>query len=172
MKKIFLLVFTACLLVACGSEEKPETKEAPAQTQTQPAVAGTENPYPGYPQERVKLLFDSCDYVDVIFFQESFSINQHTQKDIRGMLNYISQNTPKTLNPACQPIGRIFFQIDGRNEASANIFFQQECLYFLFLEDEKPVYANGFTESGVNFFNNIFAQVNSQKKAMQQQQGQ
>ena len=170
MKKILLVAFVSSLLWACGTGDKPEQQETPATTQPAPATTGTT--YPSIPQERVKLLFDSCDYIDILFFQESFSINQHTQKDIRGMLNYISQNPPKSINPSCQPIGRIFFQIDGRNEASANIFFQQECLYFLFLEDEKPTYANGFTESGVKFFNNIFAQVNSQKNAMQQQQGQ
>lgn len=172
MKNLFILAILACILWACG--QGGTSNEAPA-TQSAPTVTpGEANTLPGYPQEKVKLLFDSADYVDVIFYYEDFSINQKKQSDIRGMLNYISTNVPQTINNSCQPIGRIFFQVQGRNEAEADIFFKNECLYFLFYQDGKYAYANNFTQSGVNFFTNIFAQVNAQKKAAQQnsQQGQ
>ncbi len=178
MKQLIFISILAVFIYACGSEtDKGKTSDTstPANTETPPANAGTTaNTLPGYPQEKVKILFDSCDYVDVIFYYESFSINQSNPKDIRGMLNYVSTTVPQTLNAGCQPVGRIFFQIQGRNAAEADIFFRQECLYFLFYEDGKYAYANNLTPSGVNFFSNIFAQVNAQKKAAQQnmQQGQ
>ncbi len=171
MKKILLLAFLATAIWACGSGDKPQ-QNTETKAEIPPPVTTAENPYPRLPPENGKLLFDSCDYVDIIFYYEDFSINQSNQSDIRGMLNYVSQDAPKSINPSCQPIGRIFFQIDGRNEAEADIHFQQDCLYFLFYKDGKKAYANGFTQSGVNFFNNVFAQVNTQKKATQQGQSQ
>lgn len=178
MKQLIFISILAVFLWACGSEtdtEKTPETSTPANTESTTADPNTTaNTLPGYPQEKVKVLFDSCDYVDVIFYYESFSINQSTPKDIRGMLNYVSTSVPQTLNAGCQAVGRIFFQIQGRNAAEADIFFQQDCLYFLFYENGKYTYANNLTQSGVNFFSNIFAQVNAQKKAAQQnmQQGQ
>lgn len=169
MRNFILLMTLASFIWACGSgateEKAPETTTPPATEQT--AQTNSAPALPAYPTEKVKVLFDSCDYVDVIFYYEEFSINQKNQKDIRGMLNYISSNPPASLNESCQPIGRIFFQIEGRNAAEADIFFQQECLYFLFYEDNKYAYSNNFTQSGVNFFSNIFAQVNARKNAGQ-----
>lgn len=181
MRQLIFIAFLACFVWACGSGSSEEattetntTETTTTPANTQPAANQTANTFPSYPEEKVKLLYDSCDYVDVIFYYEEFSINQKDQKDIRGMLNYISTTPPENLNSGCQPIGRIFFQIDGRNEAEADIFFKQECLYFLFYENGKYAYANNFTQNGVNFFSRIFAQVNAQKQAAQQgrQQGQ
>jgi hypothetical protein len=170
MKNLILITVIASFFGACNSEpgkENNQTTTPPAEDTSTEAATGTT--LPGYPQEKVKLLFDSCDYIDVIFYYEDFSLNQKNQTDIRKMLNYISSNAPQTLNATCQPIGRIFFQVKGRNEAEADIFFQNECLYYLFYENGKYAYANNFTQGGVNFFSKIFAQVNSTKNAAQQQ---
>ena len=174
MKQFILMMIVAGFFFACGGstgggQEKASSETTPASNET--ATTSTSEGYtlPPYPQEKVKVLFDSCDYIDVIFYYESFSINQHNKKDIIGMLNNVSSNPPASINPDCQPIGRIFFQIQGRNAAEADIFFQDQCLYFLFYEDKKYAYANNFTQSGVNFFSNIFAQVKVKKEQVQQQ---
>ncbi len=174
MRQIIMMAFLAVFIWACGSGTGEEKATTTTPANDQAATTASPNTLPGYPQEKVKILFDSCDYVDVIFYYEDFSINQKNPKDIRGMLSYISTAVPATLNSGCQPIGRIFFQINGRNAAEADIFFQQECLYLLFYEDSKYTYSNNLTQSGINFFSNIFAQVNAQKNAAQQnlQQGQ
>ena len=168
MKHFLFLVFIASLILACETAVEPKVEEEkPAvEAATAAPVAATQavvgETYPSFPAEEVKELWDNSDYVDIIFYYEDFSISQKNQKDIRGMLNYISTGTPK-MDPACQALGRIFFQIDGRNAAEADIFFSQGCTFFLFYKDGKKTYANGFTESGVNFFNNIFASVKAQK---------
>lgn len=163
MKHLLFLVFTVCLIGACETEVKPKVEEVVVAAPAPTAVAVATETYPSIPTEDMKMLWDSSDYVDVVFYYEDFSISQKNQGDIRGMLKYISEGTPK-INPACQPIGRIFFQIDGRNAAEADIFFAQGCTFFLFYKNGKKAYANGFTESGVNFFNNIFASVKGQQQ--------
>jgi hypothetical protein len=174
MRKLIFIAVLACFIQACGSGSGEDKADTPDTTKDQTTTTTTANTLPGYPKEKVLNLVDSCDYIDIIFYYHEFSINQSNPKDIRGMLNYVSTVSPETLNAGCQPIGRIFFQIDGRNAAEADIFFQQECLYFLFYEDGKYAYANNLTQSGVNFFSNIFAQVKVQQNAIQQksQQGQ
>lgn len=165
MKQLLFLFFISSMIWACETEvksnpNKAETTPVPAPTAAVEQAVG--ETYPSIPAEEVKILWDSSDYVDIVFYYEDFSISQKNQSDIRGMLNYISSNVPQ-INANCQPIGRIFFQIQGRNAAEADIFFTQGCTYFLFYKDGKKAYANGFTESGAKFFNQIFASVKAQK---------
>lgn len=167
MKKLFILAFISSIIFACGAEntESDSTQETPTeQTTTQtPAPAPQTGPsYPTYPAEKVQLLIDSCDYIDIVFYTVDFALNQKNKSDIHGMLNYITRTGPEFTNSSCQPIGRIFFQVDGRNAAEADIYFQNECLYWLFMENNKPAYANNFTQQGVNFFNRLFSQIQTQ----------
>jgi len=65
---------------------------------------------------------------------------------------------PATLSPQCKSMGRIFYQIDGENVLMAEMYFSPDCTYLVFLQDEKPAYANYLTPQAVQYFNNIFTQ--------------
>lgn len=161
MIKILPYVFIGVLSLsiwACTSAPKQdaavETTTAEAQTNTpaQPAQL------PSVPKERMLMLWDSCDYVDVVFYQLNFSLSQNTQASIRSMINNISDATVE-IKSDCPAIGRIFFQVDGRNEMECDLFFDDKCQYVIFYEDGKQAYANPLSKQGFKFFSNIFKQV-------------
>lgn len=97
--------------------------------------------------------------MDVVFYELPVSMNQSSLESIRTTLAHISETTP-TITPACsKSIGRIFFQVEGKNVETAEIYFNQGCTYYLWLENDQPAYANEFTQNGVEFYNNIFQSV-------------
>jgi hypothetical protein len=155
MKQFLFLFFTLLLLASCGNETKKPAATSLATT----TAANTEKTYQSIPLERLKYLWENATYMDVVFYELPVAMNQSTLESIRTTLAHISETTP-TITPACsKSIGRIFFQVNGKNVESAEIYFQQGCTYYLWLENDKPAYANEFTQAGVDFYNNIFKSV-------------
>jgi hypothetical protein len=115
-------------------------------------------PYESIPVERLENLFYNCDYIDYLFYQTNFSMSQSDQAAIQTTLAAIGAEAP-TVYPECQAIGRIFFQIEGQNAAEADIYLSQQCMYYVWMENGKPAYANLMTENAVKFYANIFQQV-------------
>ncbi|MDX1666991.1 MAG: hypothetical protein R3350_07170 [Saprospiraceae bacterium] len=137
-----LLLLVAMGLSAC-SQDSGQTAEAT---------------YPSVPDDTVFMLWEKCDYIDFIFYNRSFSMSQDEQAQIRQTIRHISEATP-VIDPACQPAGRIFFQVEGENALQGDFFFQDGCTYFLFYEDGEIKYANEMTPLGVKFYNYVFTQV-------------
>ncbi len=158
MKYLYLLFVLPIVLWSCQNEAPKSSASAKQETPTQPAG---EKLYPSIDPARLVMLWDSATNVDVIFYNLSFSLSQNKQQDIRGMINTIDKEVP-VINPACQAIGRIFFVVDGRNAVEADMYFQDGCHYYVFMENGKPKYANNMTEAGVNFFTNVFNNVRTQ----------
>ncbi|MEM1214784.1 MAG: hypothetical protein AAGJ82_03820 [Bacteroidota bacterium] len=163
-----LLLVLAGLLFQCQSDnnsasatttEAAETTESTPVAPVTPAVV--ETPYPSITQEKMRYLYDNCDYVDFIFYGTNFSMSQKEQNAIRSTLAGVATN-PATALSTCQAIGRVFFQVDGKNEAEADLFFGNECLYYLWLEDGTYKYGNGLTQEGFEFYQKIFASVSTQ----------
>lgn len=172
MKKLILLLFLGAGLWACqGGQADQSTSSSPAATpatEAQPnnadgAATAGEATYPSIPVDKVKMLWDNCDYVDFVFYYLNFSMSQKVQNSIRQTIAHISSDVPK-INPNCQPIGRIFFQSDGKNISEADIFYSNGCSYYIFYEDGKYAYANLMLPQGAQFYDNIFKQVQGQKK--------
>ena len=108
-------------------------------------------------------LFENCDFIDYILYQYDFSVSQGEKAAIQASMNHVSRSTP-TIDPNCKPIGRVFYQVDGKNAMEADIYFSETCQYYIFLVEGKPVYANNLSNSGVAFFQNIFQQFEQYKK--------
>lgn len=106
-------------------------------------------------------LLQNCDYIDFIFYGTNFSMSQKEPGAIRGTLAQIS-TTPARVIDTCQPIGRIFFQVDGQNAEEADIFFGGNCLYYIFLENGSYAYGNQMTEQGQSFYTSVFQNVQTQ----------
>lgn len=172
MNKFILVLFLSLGLWACQGGQTDQSAsstpsatpsaEAPADNTTASANAGTAT-YPSIPAEKVKMLWDNCDYVDFVFYYLNFSMSQKVQNSIRQTIAHISTEVP-LIDPNCQPIGRLFFQSQGKNISEADIFYSNGCAYFVFYEDGKYAYANKMHPNGTKFYDNIFKQVQAQKQ--------
>jgi len=156
MKYLIFSSLLALSILGCG-DDTSKTGETPP-TNTQAATSKASPTYPSIPLSRLEYLWENVTYMDVIFYNLPVSLNQSSRDNIRSTLSQIAENSP-TINPNCQAIGRVFFQVDGKNIETADIYFQQGCTYYVWLENDKPAYANEMTEGGINFYNNIFKQV-------------
>jgi hypothetical protein len=158
-----LLVGLLCSQCQSGATDQNQD-EAQTKTPTTAAPTTTEaptSPYPSITQEKMMYLYDNCDYVDFVFYTTNFSMSQNTQAAIRTTLGTVSTTPAKVLS-SCQPIGRVFFQVDGQNAAEADLFFGGACLYYLFLENGTYTYGNQLTEGGMGFYQKIFQQAAGQ----------
>lgn len=160
------LATLALLLGSCQPNTGNSTAATPPPVATPPPPAATDNttaeaptsPYPSISAEKMKYLFDNCDYIDYIFYTTNFSMSQDQKPAIQTTLSGVS-TTPARVVSSCKPIGRIFFQVDGQNAAEADIFFGGPCLYYLFLENGTYVAGNQLTQGAMDFYTKIFAQV-------------
>lgn len=168
MNRLFLLFLLGAAIASCQpkSSDAGTTGTAPAaNTAEVPASPATSSvSYPSIPLDTLMMLWEKCDYIDFVFYNLSFSMSQDEKEGIQSTLRHIAEDVPK-INENCAPLGRIFFQVDGKNAAEADFYIGENCLYYIFYENGKKTYANLMTESGKNFFANIFAQMrNSQQQ--------
>lgn len=152
MFRFTLILLVASIFGACGSGS---SNEQPQEEKTDNSTAPT---YPSISQATLQKLWNECDYVDYVFYDLPISMNQSDQPSIRGAIRQIAQESP-IINPNCKSIGRIFYQIKGENYLEADLYFASDCVYFLFLEDGKPKYANRLTAEAIQFYQNIFKQL-------------
>lgn len=169
MKNFSWVLLLGLLTVAysCGSDssaeqgEQENTAAETEETASQTPAKG-EQLYPSIPQDTLKMLFEKCDYIDYVFYYTNFSVNQSNQKDIRSALAHIAQEVPAII-PSCKPIGRLFYQVAGENRLTADLYLDKNagCVYYLFLEDGKPAYANRIMPAGISFLENILSRTNT-----------
>lgn len=162
MNKIVFLCCVSLMLLACGGGQKASDGTSAAPAATAPAAS---HPvlYPSVAPETVKMLWDKCDYIDFVFYYLNFSMSQKEPQSIKGTIAHISADVPG-IDPNCKPIGRLFFQSEGKNVLEADIFYSNGCAYYIFYEDGKYAYANKMMPAGAQFFDNIFKQVEAQQK--------
>lgn len=155
---ITIIALSSLLLIACDNKS---TDNKSADTVLANEVAKPEAPQESYPSisvDRLEYLWNNATYMDVVFYELPVSLNQSTPEQIRSTIAHISE-TPPVIDPNCKPVGRIFFQVAGDNVEEADIYFQNGCTFYLWLKDGKPTHANTFTKEGIDFYNNIYAQV-------------
>lgn len=158
--------------MACQSDNQQQeateptgAAETPAKTSsTAPSKTPAESALPPLPMDRAKSLWETCDYIDYVFYELPFSMSLDQKSDIQGTVRHISASPVPVLKPECKSIGRIFFQANGENILSAEFYFavKEGCFYYVFIEDNKPTYANLLTEDAVAYYNKTFSMVRSQ----------
>jgi len=163
---MFIRTFFAAITLLVGfaacQNQDTQTNEATSQPDTAaPSTVSTAPPpqptLPSIPLETVEYLWANCDYVDYVFYELPISMSLDNQRSVQYVLQHIS-DAPAPLLPECKPIGRIFYQVKGENVLMADLYFSQGCTYFVFLENDKPKYANYMTEKGVAYLNDNFKQ--------------
>lgn len=166
MMRFILYLALAIGVWSCGNTPAPATEASVAATPptTTPADQNTANSgplYPALPKERIQALYDKCDYIDFVFFNFDFAMSHDEPSAIKSTVAGIAIEQAN-IKPGCQPIGRVFFQVDGKNVEEADLIIGEGCVYYLFLQDGKHAYANMMTENGFKFYQNIFKQLMGQ----------
>ena len=84
-------------------------------------------------------------------------MSMNNKGSIQQILTHVSQTVP-VIDNSCKSIGRVFYEINGETEIEAEIYFSDKCQYFVFMKNNKRIYANNITPDGVAHFQNIFKQ--------------
>ena len=146
---LIVTVFSACQPSATNQQETNSSSEPISEAQ--PTIVAN----PGsITVDLMKLLWEECDYVDLIFYDNPLSVSQSDPGGIRATLQFISTK-PVPHKSNCTPTGRISFMIKGDITAEADVYLSQGCTYFAFLKDGKIIYVNEMTPDGINFISQV-----------------
>ena len=159
------------ILVGCGNntakDSAANTKTAATQTATSaPPSTGVKNQVAlkSVPKRTIMDLWHDCTYIDYIFHDMPFSMSQDSKESIQANLNYIS-NEPQAFIPNnCKPIARQMFHVGGDIVLECDVYLSDVCQFYVFVENEKPVYANKMSPSALQFFSTMFTKVDQQKQ--------
>ena len=159
-----LAALLTALLPGCGSENTAPA--APPPQPTEAAAAADPPQLPPIPVDSLEFLWNNATYLDATFYELPVSINQNSVEQIRSSITYVAE-TPAHRRAACKPIGRIWFQVDGRNRQEADIHYGPGCNYYVWYVGGKPTYSNELTSYGTEFYANIFRSVQQQTQPNQ-----
>jgi hypothetical protein len=161
--KLLLFISTMFFLAQCNTgEQSPKSSQAVVQQPAQP----TGPQIPSIPKEIMSKLYNECTYTDYIFFDLPFSMSQDEKYSIRANLNYISVVALGTIPTNCKAMGRQFFHIEGDIVLEANVYFEDGCQFYVFVDGETPLYANLMSDKGIEFYSTMIQQaIDSQKAA-------
>lgn len=149
MKQLLSSFILLTLIFSCKNQEekKPEKQQAQIKEINLPPVTN----------DMINKMLMEVDYIDYIFHNLPISVSQDEKESINSNIVFIKNEAVSSIPANCKPIGRKFFNIKGETYLSADIYFGEGCAVYIFLDGEKPVYANKMTEQGIIFYNNIIA---------------
>lgn len=150
MKRNLIFSAIVCGLLAMFSCKTDTPKSLPSTQDSKKAGL------PALPAEMINKMLAEVDYIDYIWHDLPFSLSQEEKEGINTNISFISNEGVSELSPACKAIGRKFYNIKGETIATADVYFSPGCYYYVFLEGEKPIYANKITAQGINFYTQIF----------------
>ncbi len=127
--------------------------------QTNPGTPSAGEILPSLPADKARALWDSCTLIDYVFFDYPISMSLDQQQSIRAVLRHIGGSAPAVLSSVCQPVGKVYYQIQGRIAWHASLFLSEECAYFVFYEGEEKKYANLMTSEAYQFYTKTLAGV-------------
>jgi len=154
------LIFSLCLVLSgCNNTSSTQEQAAQKTSTTSTAIESL----PSIPLEEMKNLYEKCNHVDYLFYESNFSMSMDNQGSIKQTLTHVSESVP-VLDKPCKGIGRIFYEVDGETVMEAEIYFSNECQHFVFMRNNKRLYANNITPDGVAHFKNIFKQASQMSK--------
>jgi len=153
MKYLILTLFALFSLLAC---KQKETNTQPEQVATQTNSANNLSPLS---RDEIYALFESADYVDYIFFDYDFSMNQGDPNAVKAAVTFISDQLPPQIPSDCKATGRIIFQSKGEIVLEADMYYRDNCHYYQFVDSEnRPAHRNQMTDQGIAFYDKMFSQ--------------
>jgi len=154
MRSILIITIAFTLCVSCKSDTANHANENAPEAQ----VSNSGPQYQQLPNDLMLDLWNKGDLIDYIFHNLPFSMNQTEQASIRTNLTYFSSDPQAHIPSECKPMGRQFFGIQGNIVLEADIYYSDNCAFYVFFIDGKARYANKMSESGQAFFSNMIKQ--------------
>ena len=163
MKNRFLyIVLISCiglLSFSCGGnandDKRAKSKDEMWKTKTTDVKVSS---LPSITFEEMKVIYEGTDFIDIIFYNVDFSMSVNNKTNIQKMVGFVSTNVA-SINKNCKAMGRLFFQKNGEMIAEADMYYDDQCRYFVFQKNGKAAYANDITPEGQAYFAKIFSQV-------------
>lgn len=169
-KSYSFILLISLFLFACGGEaNKAADSNAAVKSQPtqKPAVGsqGSQNQVAleSIPREDIMKLWEECTYIDYIFHSLPFSMSQDAKESIQANLNYIATEPQAFIPSNCKPIARQMFHVGGDIVLECDVYLSDVCQFYVFVENEKPKYANKMTQDGLKFFSTMFSKVDQGK---------
>lgn len=166
---LYTLIFIFSLtLISCGGEavkEKTSTTQAEIPPAAAAAKPGVKNQVAleSVPRKVIMDLWNSCTYIDYIFHDLPFSMSQDETESIQANLNYIATEPQAYIPNNCKPMARQMFHVGGDIVLECDVYLSDNCQFYVFVENEKPKYANKMTPDALKFFGTMFSKVDQQK---------
>ena len=162
-KKITFFLSLIITISGCGSNENNTSSETPQPVAKTPAQQQVY--LPSLPMEELKLLWDNSNQVDYIYYELPMSTSLDEQASIQTQLRYISDTpVPLSIKNNCKAIARIFYKQDGEDIIESDLYFSENCYFYVFFKEGKPVYSNLMTDVGKEYFGNMLRQILGQSQ--------
>ncbi|MEM6317711.1 MAG: hypothetical protein AAF960_08575 [Bacteroidota bacterium] len=158
LKYTLLLLMAGLFFTSCGgnsTEGKGLSKEEKWNTKPEAVKVSS---LPSISFEEMKKIYEGADFIDIIFYNVDFSMSVNNKSNIQRMVGFVSTNVAD-INPDCKAMGRLFFQQNGELLVEADMYYDEQCRYFVFQKNGKAAYANQITPEGQAYFAKIFSQV-------------
>jgi hypothetical protein len=150
MKIILFLVAILFVSGSCNGDKSTNSQT----TKTEGPKAAESTQLPPLPLELMKQLFNECTLIDIVFYDLPMSMSVDQKSSIQGTLRQIADSAP-VLNPACNPVGHITYQINGQIFLESDFYYSEGCTYYVFYKDRQRLYANFMTQEGANSIGNL-----------------
>ena len=112
----------------------------------------------GLPLDIKQNLIQKCDYIDYTFYNFDFSMSQADPNAVRSNIALLSDEVQATIPPECKPIGRKYYHINGEIVVEAELYFSENCFFYIYKDDNTTLFGNKLSPAGINFYNNIIQQ--------------
>jgi len=156
MKYTFLVLLI--FLMACKNDKSSNPENNTLDKTATIELSNNSNALPRIPLENLKEIFDKCDQIDYIFHNLNFSLSLTQGNSVKKNVLYAADRDLGSFPADCKPIGRKVFYGNGEYLAEADLYFFEPCYHLVWIEKEKPIFANALTEDGIKFYSNIFSQ--------------
>jgi len=148
--KIFLFSIAIIISLVCCKNDNAATPQATKPAPTEEVNAGPQ--FQQLPNDILLELWNNGTLIDYIFHELPFSMNQSEQASIRTNLTYFSSEAQANIPTECKPLGRQMFSIDGNIVLESDIYYSDNCAFFVFIMDGETKYANKMSDAGKQFY--------------------
>lgn len=149
--KFLVFSFVVIMSLACCKGDK-QSQEAPSKPITNTQAVSGEPQFQALPNEILLELWNNGTLIDYIFHNLPFSMNQSEQASIRTNLTYFSSEVQANIPAECKPLGRQMFSVEGNIVLESDIYYSENCAFFVFIMNGETKYANKMSDAGKQFY--------------------
>ena len=150
MKTLYYICLMG-LFISCQNSSESTSNQTQQTEASKQVPTGPE--FKSIPQELALKIFNEVDLIDYIFHIYPFSMSQDQKPSIQANVSYISPEAQSYIPANQKPIARQFYAIEGNIFLEADVYFSETDQFYVFIQENKPVYANKMSPAGIQFFN-------------------